>query len=266
MSAVLDAPPQRKQTGASALYRGTVRHLRSAPKRHAFTRPLFVLYLDVDELLAVLDRLPLAAHERRALISFRRADYLGPHDVPLREAVLDRIETATGLRPRGPVRMLTHLRFAGHVFNPVTFYYAFAEDGEQLEAVVAEITNTPWKERHAYVLATRDAAREGDTFRWSFDKAFHVSPFHAMEQRYTWRFTVPGEHLRVHMTNAEHDHAVFEAELTLERTPLTARSFLAALLRFPLMSLQVVAAIHLHALLLWLKRVPFHVHPARRLS
>lgn len=249
---------------SSAIYAGVARHLRREPRRHAFTKGLFLLYLDLDELEAVLGSLPLCTLEGPGLVSFRRADYLGPPDLPLREAVLGRIEAATGLRPAGPLRMLTHLRFAGYVFNPVTFYYAFGADGTELEALVAEITNTPWGERHAYVLAARDAEREGPDLCWSFDKEFHVSPFHPMEQRYRWRFGVPAERLTVRMGSSEGGRQVFEAELELERRPLTPRSFLGALARHPALPQQVSAAIYFQALRLWLKRIPFHTHPSKR--
>lgn len=248
----------------SALYRGVARHLRREPRRHAFEKGLYMLYLDLDELPAVLDALPLTRCERAAPCSFRRADYLGPRELPLKEALLERIERHTGRRPAGPVRLLTHLRFLGHVFNPVSFYYAFAADGIQLEAIVAEITNTPWNERHAYVLSAADAERQGGELCWSFDKVFHVSPFFPLEQRYAWRFGLPGERLAVHMTNLQGGAPVFAAGLALERRPLVAREYLAALARFPALPQQISLAIYLQAFCLWLKRTPFHVHPAQR--
>ncbi len=253
-------------TGAvhSALYRGTARHLRRGPRRHAFEKGLYLLYLDLDELPAVLDALPLTRCERAAPCSFRRADYLGPAELPLKQAVLERIERHTGRRPAGPVRLLTHLRFLGYVFNPVSFYYAFAADGVRLEAIVAEITNTPWKERHAYVLPVEGAELRGDELCWSFDKEFHVSPFFPLEQRYAWRFTPPGERLAVHMTNLQGGAPVFEAGLELERRPLAPREYLRALARFPALPQQVSFTIYLQALRLWAKRTPFHVHPALR--
>ena len=248
---------------ASAVYVGKVRHRRFAPREHAFTYPLFYLYLDLDELPGALDRIPLWSARRPAPGRFRREDYLGPSDRPLKEAVLDRVEAETGRRPRGPVRFLGHPRTLGRVFNPVCFYYVFAPDGETVEAVVADITNTPWNETHAYVLPAVDSV-ETDRLRFRFRKAFHVSPFLDMDLDYDWRFTLPGEGLSVHMENRRDGNPVFDATLTLERRPLTARVLNGQLARFPLLAAHVLGGIYGQALRLWWKRIPFVPHPGSR--
>ena len=199
---------------------------------------------------------------RRNLAEFRRSDYLGDPDQPLASAVRARIAEALGRAPSGPIRLLTHLRYAGHVFNPVSFYYCYAADGTTLDCIVAEITNTPWKERHAYVLPVTEADAHGRALGWSFDKRFHVSPFMPMDCHYHWRFTAPGDDLRVHMQVWRDGQRQFDADLALQRHPLDGRGLAAVLLRYPLMTLQVVVAIHWQALRLWLKRTPVHDHPS----
>ena len=215
----------------SAIYRGWLRHRRFAPRRHAFRYALFMVYLD----LAELDEAFRGRWLWRAFARFRREDHLGDHAVPLDQAVRDLVERESGRRPAGPIRLLTHLRYFGYVFNPVSFYYCFGPDGERVEAVVAEVTNTPWGERCCYVLGPR---------RTTTPKAMHVSPFMPMDLSYDWRFTAPLERLAAHMALERHGERVFDATLALKRAPLSSR----ALLAFPLMTLQVVAAIHWEAL------------------
>jgi DUF1365 family protein len=244
---------------ASAIYEGSVRHRRHGPRPHAFARRLFLMYLDLDELPTLFDRRWLWSLERPNLVWFRRADYLGPAARPLKQAVLDRVEADLGRRPDGPVRVLTHLRSFGYLFNPVSFYYAFDAAGA-LDAVVAEITNTPWGERHAYVLDARGRSE----LRFRFAKDFHVSPFLDMDHDYEWRLTVPGERLEVHMTNLHGGERLFEAGLACRRRALSPGRMAAVLLRYPFLTARVHLAIYVQALRLWLKRTPFFVHPSRR--
>jgi DUF1365 family protein len=246
----------------SAVYEGVVRHRRLAPHPHAFNYRMAQLYLDLDELDQVFQQRWLWSLEKRNVAQFRRSDYLGPGELPLAEAVRQRVERAIGRRPVGPIRMLAHLRYFGLVFNPVTFYYCFGADGLTLDCVVAEITNTPWKERHAYVLPVDTAEHRGRALHWTFLKTFHVSPFMPMDRTYDWSFTAPADHLHVHMDVLREGQREFDASLCLQRLPLNAGSLARVLWRYPLMTGQVVGAIHWQALRLWLKRNPVHDHPA----
>lgn len=245
----------------SAVYEGVVRHRRRHSCDHAFGYRLAQLLLDLDEVEAVFANRPLWSVGRRNLAEFRRSDYLGPAHRPLLEAVKDRVAQATGTSPAGPIRMLTHLRYAGYVFNPVSFYYCYEADGVTLHSVVAEITNTPWKERHAYVLPVETAVRQGHRLVWSFDKTFHVSPFLPLDRRYVWMLSAPGDSLYVHMDVMSGEHRDFDATLAMKRLPLTDESLRRILWRYPLMTYQVIAAIYWQALRVWLKGGPVYAHP-----
>lgn len=279
-------------SASSAIYVGWVRHRRFAPISRTFTFPLYMLYLDLDEIDSVLHatRLWASASRRRAVAlgRFSRRDYLGDPTKDLRDEVLDRVHSVLGFRPAGPVRLLTHARQYGYIFNPVSFYYCFERDQhtgkEILVSIVAEITNTPWKERHAYVLDCRsldDSAACGSTRpkRFRFDKTFHVSPFLPMNLAYDWSLSVPcareGSRLGIHMTLREtgegdgvdgpstrgtRNRRVFDATLRLDRRPISPRSLDAMLLRFPFMTARVILGIHWNALILWLRRVPIFPH------
>ena len=223
----------------SAFYEGTVRHRRLAVREHAFRHRISMAYFDLDDVPALLGR------------RFRRDDHIGDPARPLAETVR---EIAGPDAPRGPVRVLTNLRTLGHCFNPVCFYYLFEQDGETVGAVVAEVTNTPWGDRHPYVLR-----REGDgrVLAGDMDKRMHVSPFMGMDQRYVLRAAVPGPTLSVHIESREAGERVFDATLNLERRPLTRRG----LARHYGATLRVVALIYAHAVALKLKGVPWHRRP-----
>ena len=247
---------------ASALYEGEVRHRRLTPAPHAFRYRIAQLYVDFDELDALLRERRLFSRDRPNVAELRRSDFLAPHTASVADAVRMRIRDATGEWPAGPVRMLAHWRYFGYAFNPVTFYYVFEEDRETLRHVVAEITNTPWHERHAYVLPVAQAERAGRVWRWSFAKTFHVSPFLPLDCDYRWALGAPGEELLVHMDVARNGEKAFDATLRLARRPLTPAAFARVLWRFPLMTLQVSGAIYWQALKLWLRRTPVHAHPS----
>jgi DUF1365 family protein len=263
---------------ASAVYEGWIRHRRFTPIEHSFRYRLFLMYLDLDELPGALDPYPLWSARRPAPARFRRGDFMGDPVRPLAECARDAVEASTGARPAGPVRLLANLRYLGHIFNPVAFYYCFDKAGEQVEAVVAEVNNIPWGERHPYVLAR--GSRRGAVLTDELDKTLHVSPLMGMDQTYAFRAGEPAERLSVHIESRPVQRAdpppggqdvapavsgkAFDATLSLRRHELSGARLAGMLARYPAMSLQVVAKIYAQSLRLKLKGGPYFPHPEER--
>jgi len=239
----------------SRIYEGWVRHRREAPSPHEFEYRLYMMYLDLSELDEVFAGRRLWSTERFNLAWFRRADHFGDPAVALDSSVRALVAGKLGRRPNGPVCVLTHLRYFGYCMNPVSFYYCWSADGAVLDAIVAEVHNTPWGETHCYVLDARESSRH------EFRKAFHVSPFMGMDQQYRWRLSAPGTTLTVCMQSFENERRVFSATLGMRERAVTAGNLSRVLVRYPGMTAKVVGAIYWQALKLRLKGAPFHEHP-----
>ncbi|MEA2347723.1 MAG: uncharacterized protein QOG62_1510 [Thermoleophilaceae bacterium] len=238
---------------ASCLYEGQLSHRRLGATPHDFSYRVSMAYLDLDELRTVFSRRLFWSVGRMNLAWFRREDYMGDPALPLAAVVRDKVEQQLGFRPQGPVRLLTNLRRLGHNFNPVSFYYCFSEDGEMIEATIAEVTNTPWGETHSYVVPGG-----GPT---TVKKAMHVSPLMGMDQSYDLSAGEPAAALAVSITSRSGGRPVFAAALALKRHELTRGQMARALLRFPAPTLALMGRIYFQALRLRLKGVQWHPHP-----
>lgn len=262
----------------SAIYQGQVRHRRYAPRQREFRYRLFLLYLDLSEIPRLTSTGLCGWLHRLHIMRFERTDHLGNPEEPLEESVRTVVEQYLGRRPTGPVRLLTQPRHFGYVINPISLYYCFTEDDLQLDSVVAEVVNTPWQERHCYVLDCLDQPASG-CYRERSVKQMHVSPFLPMEMEYRWKLTRPGRTLFVHLddlltatsltaaddqvTPSAASGRLLDATLLLRRRPLTGSNLLQCLAMYPLMTVRIAVAIYFQALLLWWKRIPFHSHPSR---
>jgi len=245
----------------SYIYSGTIRHRRFTPFDHFFTYPLFMAYLDLDSIDSAFKRSWLWNINGPALVSFMRKDYHGDEKVSLDESVRQTVFEKVGYKVKGPIRLLTHLRYLGYCFNPVSFYYCFDETDSEVDVIMAEVTNTPWDERHAYIIDEREKDGKVRNLIANFEKKLHVSPFWGMDHKYEWLFTQPDEYLMVNMKNFKDGDKVFDATLNMKRLPFTLTGILKQVARFPFITMVVVFRIHWQAFKLWVKRAPYFIHP-----
>lgn len=250
----------------SAIFSGQVSHSRKGSLKHAFQYPLFMMYLDLGELSRVFDGRWLWSTKRTAVARFKRDNYLGSPSLPLDQCVRDLVEEQTGERPTGPIRLLTHLSYFGYCFNPISIYYCFDRDDETVETIVAEVSNTPWGERHCYVLASGMNRGDGKAKRYVTEKKLHVSPFMAMNMEYDWLLTDPSDELVLRINNRANGETLFNATLILNRDEISGSSLARVLIKYPFMTAKVLAGIHWQALKLWFKGCPVQDHPDKRQS
>ncbi|MDZ4656687.1 MAG: DUF1365 domain-containing protein [Bythopirellula sp.] len=246
----------------SALYHGSVTHSRTRPISHSFRYPVTMAYLDLAEVPQLLRERKLLGYHWRPLC-FREEDHLLGAGESLDAEIRTLVQSQTRERLSGPIRLLTLLCTWGYYFSPLNLYYCFAPDGELLEAIVAEVSNTPWLETHRYVLSVSSPAGP-EPLHWDHPKEFHVSPFMGMDLDYGWRCSQPGEQIGVQITTAQAGESFFTANLNLERRPISDVELAWSLYRYPWMTARVVSAIYWQALRLWWKKCPFYTHPKKQ--
>ena len=243
------------------IYNGTIRHRRYTPFLQKFKYSTFMVYFDISKIESLFKKSILWNVNKFALISFFRSDYHKNKSLSLDQSVRATIKENTGIVIDGPIRLLTHLRYFGYCFNPVSFYYCFNKSDDTLEMIMAEVTNTPWNERHCYFILNK----KNKNFVQNLKKKFHVSPFWDMNHDYQWYFSCPDESLNVNMINFKSEKKVFDATLSLDkRIEMNFYNLLMNSLRFPFITLMVFLRIHFQAFKLLLRGATFYKHPKLR--
>lgn len=245
--------PQPASQSRSAIYEGWVMHRRLRPKVHRFKYRVFSLLLDLDELPALDRGLRLFGCNRRALFSFHETDH-GPAGCTDLRGWLDGLLTRNGITPGGRKRVLCYPRILGHVFNPLSVWFC-DDDAGSLKAIIYEVHNTDG-EGHCYVFAVDDGALA----RHQCEKDFYVSPFLSKQCRYHFRIAPPQEKVAIAIHETEDGEAILNASFAGDHRALTDRALLRLFLRYPLMTLKVVFAIHYEAVRLMLKGIRRHAH------
>lgn len=244
----------------SCLYSATVMHHRLGPKPHRFHYRVFMFYIDLDELETLAARFLLFSRNAFNLFSFRDGEHLQlPAEAPDRskstkEHIVAYLRENGITEPPHRIMLLTNLNVLGYNFNPVSFYFCFNRAGEAI-CSVAEVSNT-FREMKPYFLGQAHLSKS--SFHLNTTKYFYVSPFFDADMNFDFHLDVPGEKLKIRIDTFKQEERRFIATLTGHRKELSGSRLLWLGIRFPLIPLRIITLIHWNALLLWIKKLPFH--------
>lgn len=235
----------------SAIYKGEVFHRRFVPKNHTFSYKVFLMWLNLDEIELLNTSVKGFSSESWAPIRFKRQDYYGDPSKPLKQCILEKMTELAGQEMQGDIYLLSQMRTFGFYFSPVNFYYLQQHDGT-FSHLLAEVSNTPWNERHYYLV---DLAKQEDS-----EKQFHVSPFNPMDMQYKWAISQPQDILQLSLScHKESKH--FVASLNLSKIEMNSKNLFNVVVSIPNMAIKTVFGIYWQALKLFLKGVPVYPHP-----
>lgn len=242
----------------SAFYIGQVFHKRVFPKEHQFTYPLYMNFIDLDEVELLQDKFWWFSAKRWAPLQLKANDYFSHEQLP---TTVSKANTGQFLKMRAiaiadslganvstinRVCMLAQLRCFGIYFSPVNFFFLY--ENETAKYLVAEVSNTPWNKSHCYLIDLISPV--------ATEKAFHVSPFMDLDMEYRWQVKEPTTRTEI-IIESWREHHLFTASFCATRYNIDAKKITAVLFRWPIVSLSIVRAIYWQALRLYLKGIRY---------
>lgn len=238
----------------SCLYDVDLLHCRLEPKLHRFRNHIFMFYLDLDEIDSLAKSLKFFSRNCFNLYQFRDADHLNFSKLNVKENLREFLKQKGVTSNIKKVMLLTNLRTLGHLFNPVSFYFCFGDNGEAV-CLVPEVGNT-FGELKPFFLGP-ETLRNGK-FQTRMIKYYYISPFMDLDAELDFEVSVPVEDLNIRVNDFKDDKKFFLSTMTGRRHELIDKNLLGFTFRYPFVTLQVISLIHWHAMRLYFKGLSYH--------
>lgn len=223
-----------------------------------------MFFIDLEEIEALAKRLLLFSHNKFNFFSFKDREHLQlPASNPdtsknTKKHIADYLRQNGIHYTGGKIMLLTNLNVLGYNFNPVSFYFVYNEQDEIL-CCIAEVSNT-FREMKPYLLGIEQL--ENERFHLNTTKYFYVSPFIDHDTSFDFNIGIPGEKINIRIDDYKNGKRFFISTLTGKKKLLTNGRLLWYSLRFPFLTLRIMALIHWNAFLLWAKKIPYHAKAA----
>lgn len=243
----------------SRIYLGSINHRRLSPKYHSFKYSLYMLALDPLEMEKRHTPSWLFGFSKFHPLGFVEKDYIRSELGSLEQRIRNKVTELDNNIQISRILMLVQVRCFGIYFSPANFYFCY-DQNENCTHMLAEVSNTPWNERHYYLV---DLQKKSDKTN---EKYFQVSPFMDLNMSYFWQVKPPSndtdklvvniENKRKNLQSGKMDK-LFDVSLTLYKKDFTNVSLLGIWLQLPIMTIKVFFSIYWQALKLFIKGIPF---------
>lgn len=245
----------KRITLESGVYQGVVSHKRFSPKFHSFSYKVSMIGLVLDELDDIKNQNILLGTQWFNPVRFYEKDYLKNEPGTLKQRITNKVKQLGGDWDGTKVLMIAQCRCLGIYFSPINFYYCF-DKSNTCCLMLAEVSNTPWNQRYYYLVNMEPKTQESVKIT---KKAFHVSPFMALDMNYHWHVTTPGNKANVNIKNYDlsNKHKIFEANMILEKQLLSSLPIIKSWVSLPFTVIKIVTLIYWQAAKIFIKRIPF---------